>query len=119
MYNKKVKEIINSNTLFRKFERCKFGGNENELYVIEAIEIEAIRSSHVQASEIVSLNHKIFRYMDQKGEKSYEKFLEYLLKSKVIKPLKLNIQEIRKTTYKKLEEINSLINELEEIKKCH
>ena len=115
MDNYKSKEIINSNLLFRKFERHAFVGDKNEKYVIEKIEIEAIRVSNLLASDLESLNRKIFKYMDQKGEKEYEKFTEYLTKAKIIKPLNLNIKQIRENKYKELKEIEQLINEMEAI----
>ena len=107
MYN--YKEIINSNVLFQRFKRHKFVGNENEKYVIEAIEIRAIVSSNLNVGDLDTLNRKIFKYMDQRDEKEYETFTKYLINSKVIKPLNLDIKNIRETTLK----------DLEEIKKCH
>jgi len=107
---------MNITNLYNLFRKYKFNGDEVDKYVIEAVLLEALQTYEVSEWDIEILNNKILNYMVSKNERDYKKYLNYLLNSKTIKPLELNIENIRKFVEKELEEVKGLINEIEQRK---
>lgn len=107
---------MNITNLYNLFRKYKFSGDEVDKYVIEAVLLEALQTYEVSEWDIEILNNKILNYMVSKNERDYKKYLNYLLKSKTIEPLQLNIENIRKFVEKELIEVKGLINEIEQRK---
>lgn len=109
----KRKQGINTIKLFNKFREYGFTGDANDRYVIEAIENQALTYPFIVNSELENLNEKILAYMVSRKEKDYQTFIKYLIGSRLIKPLNINLTIINikvQTELKEMEEIVDGIN---------
>lgn len=101
---------INIIPLYNKFRQEGFSGSDVDKYLIEEIALCILGQPHITAKQIAETCEAIMDYMLQNGERTYDRFIYYLMKSKLVKE-KCNID--LDTLKAKVEK------ELEEIKKCH
>ena len=102
---------VNTISLYRKFEEEKFSGNKVDKYLIEEIENAILGQPHIYEKDLINLNVMIVDYMLQKNERTYDKFIFYLMKSKLVKDkIHINLEVLKDKVERELTEMEELLN---------
>lgn len=102
--------------LYNSFRDYHFVGNDIDKYLIERVEKYLISTLKVSSEKLNELNRQILKYMEDHSQNEYSQFLNYLIRSKLVKSLhkKLPIEELKDKLSIELEKLNKVINEMEE-----
>ena len=100
--------------IFEEFRKRRFEGYDVDKYLIEEIEMCAINQPFITAKDVNETFNAIFKYMEERNERSYALFVEYLCRSKLIKQ-KCNVEittlkDKVERELKELEELQNAIN---------
>lgn len=117
--NEIAKDIqINPTPLYNTFRELGFSGDDVDKYLIEEIELCILGQPHVRADEIAYTNEKILDYMVAKNEKTYDRFIYYLMKSKLVKEhCNIDLNLLREKVKTELDDFNEMLKKLEEKKR--
>jgi len=118
-YLKNAQEIIKDNTFniikyYNKLRAEKFGGNDVDKYLIEEISLCILGQPHITVNQLETTLDAIIQYMCQScqpHQKTYETFVDYLMKSKLVREkCHINLETLRAKVERELEEIKNVIN---------
>jgi len=105
---------LNYIDLYNKFRYYDIGGNAESKYLIETIESYIQETYKVSDETLKELNEQILTYMVANFDDNYDDFIDYLLRSKLVKslPKRLPIDELKVKSKNELEEILNVIKEI-------
>ena len=79
-------------------------------YLIEEILYQVLGQPHTTINDITQTTEAIVDYMLKKDERTYDRFIYYLMKSKLVQSRNINIETLREKVKNELEEIKNVIN---------